>query len=137
VLPLPVYLLDTDTCVWMMRGREPVSTRAQTVSPADLAVASMTVAELWYGAIRGMNPKAFDAVRAFLGTGVGILPFDEDAAYQHAEIRNAVRAQPIGPRDMVIASVAVARGLTVVTSNVREFGRVPGLPHVDWMQARS
>jgi len=95
----------------------------------------MTIAELWYGAIRSPDPRAFATVEGFLATGVRVLPFDEDAAHKHAEIRHAVRAQPIGPRDLVIASVAVARGLTVVTSNVREFGRVPGLPHVDWMQS--
>ena len=132
-----MYLLDTDTCVWVLRGREPVSSRVEAESPSDMFVASMTVAELWYGAIRGTNPHAFDAIQGFLSAGVGVLPFDEDAARRHAEIRNATRAQPIGPRDLVIASVAVARGLTVVTSNVREFGRVPGLPHVDWMRAKS
>jgi tRNA(fMet)-specific endonuclease VapC len=130
-----VYLLDTDTCIWLLRAREPVKSRAHAASPTDLAVASMTVAELWYGAIRSLDPRAFDTIEQFLATGVKVHPFDVDAARRHAEIRNAVRAQPIGPRDLVIASVAVARGLTVVTSNVREFGRVPGLPHVDWMQA--
>ena len=97
----------------------------------------MTVAELWFGAINGNNSRAFEVIGAFLVSGVRLLPFDEDAAYRHAEIRHAVRAQPIGPRDLVIASVAVARGLTVVTSNVREFGSVPGLLHVDWMQAQA
>lgn len=129
-----MYLLDTDTCIWLLRGREPALTRMRATSPADVAVASMTVAELWYGAIRSTDQRAFSTVQAFLATGVGVLPFDLDAARRHAEIRNATRMQPIGPRDLVIASVAVARGLTVVTSNVREFGRVPGLPHVDWMQ---
>jgi tRNA(fMet)-specific endonuclease VapC len=133
-----LYLLDTDTCIWMIRGREPVQSRVREESPADLAVASMTVAELWLGAIRSDDaPTAFAKIKRFLAMGVAVLPFDEDAAYHHAEIRQAIRAQPIGTNDMVIASVAVARGLTIVTSNVREFGRVPGLPHVDWMQARS
>jgi tRNA(fMet)-specific endonuclease VapC len=129
-----VYLLDTDTCIWLLRGRDPVRSRARALSPADLAVASMTVAELWYGAIRSPQQGAFDVVLQFLAAGVDVLPFDLDAAKRHAEIRQATRAQPIGPRDLVIASVGLARGLTVVTSNVREFGRVPGLPHVDWMQ---
>ena len=96
----------------------------------------MTLAELWYGALRSDDASAgFAKIKRFLVTGVSVLPFDEDAAYKYAEIRQAVRAQPIGTQDLVIASVAVARGLTVVTSNVREFGRVPGLPHVDWMQS--
>jgi tRNA(fMet)-specific endonuclease VapC len=96
----------------------------------------MTLAELWYGAVRSGDAAAgFAKIRRFLATGVSVLPFDEDAAYRYAEIREATRAQPIGTQDMVIASVAVARGLTVVTSNVREFGRVPGLPHVDWMKS--
>lgn len=113
-------------------------TRLRAESPAELAVAAMTVAELWFGAIRsGGSREAFAKIERFLSPGIAIFPFDEDAAYRYAEIRHAVRAQPIGTQDLVIASVAVARGLTVVTSNVREFGRVPGLPHVDWMQPRS
>jgi len=122
----------------MLRGREPVQSRVRSESPVNLAVAAMTLAELWYGAVRGDDaPKAFAKIKRFLSTGVAVLPFDEDAAYRYGEIRQAIRAQPIGTADLVIASVAVARGLTVVTSNVREFGRVPGLPHVDWMRAKS
>jgi tRNA(fMet)-specific endonuclease VapC len=133
-----LYLLDTDTCIWLLRRREPVVERVAAESPADLSVASMTVGELWYGAMRGGGAcEAFAKIERFLSAGVTIHPFDEAAAYRYAEIRQAVRAQPIGTQDMVIASVAVARGLTVVTSNVREFGRVPGLAHVDWMKQGS
>jgi tRNA(fMet)-specific endonuclease VapC len=128
-----VYLLDTDTCIWLLQMQPAVSARAAMESPANLAVATMTVSELWYGALRGTRSTAFSIVRRFLATDVQVLPFDTDAAYRHAEIRHALRAQPIGPRDLEIASVAVACGLTVVTGNVREFSRVPGLQVESWM----
>lgn len=128
-----MYLLDTDTCVWLFRAHPAVVGRAKRESPADLAVATMTIAELWYGALRGNRPDAFDVVRRFLATDVQVLPFDTAAAYRHAEIRQAVRAQPIGPRDLEIASVCLARGLTVVTANLREFSRVPGLTVESWV----
>jgi tRNA(fMet)-specific endonuclease VapC len=129
-----MYLLDTDTCIGVLRGHEGVVSRMQLQSPVDLAIASMTLAELWFGAVRsGGGPAAFEKVKRFLSPGIAVLPFDEAAAYRYAEIRNAVRAQPIGTQDMVIASVGLARGLTVVTAHLREFSRVPGLVVESWI----
>lgn len=128
-----MYLLDTDTCIWALRGHAQVVSRMRLHSPVDLAIASMTLAELWFGATRSSGaPAAFAKVKMFLSPGIAVLSFDETAAYRYAEIRHAVRAQPIGNQDLVIASVGVARGLTVVTSNVREFSRVPGLRIESW-----
>lgn len=126
------WLLDTDTCVDALRHRPSVLRRLDRLSPDDVAVASMTEAELWYGAWRSRDPAGSrQSVAAFLAP-LTRLPFDSEAAERHAELRFALRAQPIGERDLVIASVAVAQGLALVTHNTREFSRVPGLTVEEW-----
>lgn len=127
------YLLDTDTCIWIIRAKEPFLSRSRAKSPADLAISAMTLAELHYGALRSQDPKrSAQSIQAFLSGIINVLPFDEDAAEIHAAFRDATRSQPIGERDLVIASVAAAHRLTLVTSNTREFGRLPGLKLEDW-----
>ena len=71
-------------------------------------------------------------VEAFLAAPFEILAFGEDAAFHHAALRLALRAQPIGERDLVIAPTAKAGGFIVVTHNAKHFGRVPGLEVEDW-----
>lgn len=127
------YLLDTDTCIWFLRQRDPVYSAVLDQSPDELRVASMTVAELYYGALASADPPAAATrIEAFLGAGVSVLPFDEAAAADHAAHRFALRATPIGERDLVIASIATTTGHTLVSSNRREFERVPGLELEDW-----
>ncbi len=130
------YLLDTDTCIWLLREREPVYSRVREESPDDLALASMTEAELRFGALRSRDPASGLArVEALLAAPIAVLPFDREAARVHATLRLALRAQPVGERDLVIASVAVAHGLVLVTGNLREFARVPELEVEDWRRA--
>ena len=128
-----MYLLDTDVCVWLIRGREPLVSAVSSQSPEDLAIASMTEAELWYGAWKGgreANVAATGQLVEEIGT---VLPFGSTAAKIHAEVRLALRQTPISERDLVIASTALASQRTLVTGNVREFSRVPGLEIESWM----
>lgn len=127
------YLLDTDTCIEILRRRDPASARVRTWSPDDLALSARTVAELLFGAMRSSDPdRSLAAVRAFLDAPLEIVPFDEDAARHHAELRLALRSQPTGERDLVIAATARARSFIIVTRNRRHFERVPGLAVEDW-----
>jgi tRNA(fMet)-specific endonuclease VapC len=127
------YVLDTDTSISIIRAKEPYLSRSQAESPADLAISAMTLAELHCGALRSQDPtRATNSLQAFLSGIIEVLPFDEGAAGIHARFRDAIRSQPIGDRDLVIASVAAAHDLTLVTGNTREFGRLPGLKLEDW-----
>jgi tRNA(fMet)-specific endonuclease VapC len=127
------FILDTDTCIWILRETEPVLSRVRAQSPDDLAVTAMTEAELRYGARNSRDPAAGLArVEALLSAPLETLAFDREAARWYAEIRYALRATPIGERDLVIASVVVATGHTLVTHNSNEFAPVPGLVQVDW-----
>lgn len=66
---------------------------------------------------------------------IAVIPFEEDAAHRYGELRAALdrRGTPIGDADVRIASIALARGLTVITGNVRHFQMVPGLAVENWL----
>ncbi len=130
------YLLDTDTCIGVLRRRQPVSQRIRSCSPEDLAVSAMTVAELRFGALNSSDPeRTLAAVDALLSAPLEVVAFDDDAAWEHAEARLVVRSRPIGERDLVIAATALAGGFGIITGNVKHFRRVPGLVVEDWNAA--
>jgi tRNA(fMet)-specific endonuclease VapC len=127
------WLLDTNALVHAQRGR-PSSVREELVrrSPDDVAICSISVAELWYG-----TAKLPDAVARRRAWGAFLAPFlhfdfDRAAAETHGDLRYTLRHEPIGDRDLMLAAIALANGFTVVTSKLREFRRVPGLGVEDW-----
>lgn len=126
-------LLDTDVCIDVLRRRDPeVATRLRSMGP--VAVSSVTVAELAYGAAHSQDPQRnSDEVRRFLDA-ITVLSFDTGAAWHAGEIRQALAAAgtPIGGYDLLIAGHARAAGRVLVTGNVREFGRVDGLVVEPW-----
>jgi len=128
------YLLDTSVCIDVLRAREPATTRLIGLGPDAVAVSAMTVAELRFGALRNRAPAgAGERLERFLSL-LEILAFDHEAAEHHATARVALSraGTPIGERDLVIASTALAHGLTVATGNIGEFARVPGLRVEAW-----
>lgn len=127
-----MLLLDTSTLVDFLRGHRGVVNRFTSESPDDLAISVMTVSELRYGAISSRNPVRGMRESAELINEIRSIPFTLQAALIHAEIRLALRNNRIGDPDMVIAATALASGATVVTSNVREFSRIPNLRVESW-----
>ncbi|MEX0704943.1 MAG: type II toxin-antitoxin system VapC family toxin [Planctomycetales bacterium] len=131
------YLLDTNVCVELIRRRSPQTlARLMSQPVVDVGVSTITVAELRYGAERSARPaqnqQALDQFLLPLDT----LPFDEAAADAYGHIRADLESQglPIGSLDTLIAAQASAHRLILVTNNVREFARVPGLMVEDWTQ---
>jgi len=95
---------------------------------------SVVVAELLFGALRSSDPiKVENQVRSFC-LGYRSLPFEDTAAGDYARIRNdlTMKGQIIGPNDLLIAAIALANHLVLVTHNTREFRRVVGLTLEDW-----
>lgn len=128
------YLLDTHTYIAAVRKHRPVLARLVQCAPDDLAVATMTMAELWFGALESADAARGRAVvDAFLAP-FAWLPFDDAAADRYATARYHLEARgtPMGERDLIIAATALPHGLTVITRNTREFERVPGLRVEDW-----
>lgn len=130
----PRFLLDTNIVIFALR-RSPGPLRERMRVESDrLAVSTITVSELAYGAERSNDPGGNRlAVEQFLAL-VAVLPFDAAAAAHAGEIRGRLAAAgtPIGGYDVLIAGHARAAGLAVVTNNTREFARVLGLEVTDW-----
>lgn len=125
------YLLDTNICVNYLRGgnQSQLANKIASVSSGEIALCSIVRAELVYGAFRSKDPPArMHEVKMFLG-GFHSFPFDDLASDSYGEIRShlATLGTPIGPNDLLIAAIALVNGLIVVTENVAEFSRVPGL----------
>lgn len=128
------YLLDTNTCVDYLRFGSQSLVTARIVGSTSVVLCSVVVAELLYGARRSHDvARNLVEVHAFCSRFAS-LPFDDPAASEYAKIRThlAGAGRPIGPNDLLIASIALARGLTVVTHNVGEFSHIPGLNLEDW-----
>ena len=131
------HLLDTNACVDYLTGRYPrVVARIQGSSPEDLCVTSVVVAELRYGADHSARRRTNHARVDALLHEIECLDFDLLAAAAYGRVRARLEAvgAPIGPNDMLIAAQALSRGLSVVTDNVGEFGRVKGLKVENWRQ---
>lgn len=105
--------------------------RLEAISPDDVAVSAMTVSELRFGAIGPASERRMTETAAFLSQ-VAVLPFTLSAALIHAEIRLALRNNAIGFADMIIAATALSVPAMLITSNTREFGRVPNLQVESW-----
>lgn len=129
------WLLDTNVCIRYLNGRSPkLRSRFQATNPADIFVSSIVKGELYFGAALSTDPvKTRVAQQNFLSRFISI-PFDDAAADIYTVIRADLsqRGCIIGPNDLLIAAISLAHGLTLVTHNASEFGRVPGLLVEDW-----
>jgi tRNA(fMet)-specific endonuclease VapC len=129
------YLLDTNTCIQFLRRREsPIKRKLMSVDFASVMLCSVVKAELYFGAQRSALPQEETArLNEFL-SNFASLPFDDAAAEVYGRVRARLARQGalIGPNDLLIASIALANGATLVTHNTAEFQRVAGLPVEDW-----
>ena len=132
---MPRFMLDTDTCSYIMKRSHPlVLKRLQSVPVIDVCMSVVTKAELRYGvAISPRRDQDSAALAAFLPY-VEVLALDEDAALHYAEIRADLkrRGAMIGANALFIAAHARERGLTLVTNNGAEFERVRDLRIDNW-----
>ncbi len=129
------YLLDTNFCIEIIRGRNQVAVGRITVHDAgEIAIGAITVAELEYGvATSGHTARNKIALLQFLAP-FEILPFDSRAASRYGAVRQALESKGlvIGPMDLLIAAQALAADLVLVTNNAREFNGVPDLEVENW-----
>jgi tRNA(fMet)-specific endonuclease VapC len=134
------YLLDTSVCVELIRGRALRWIKQMAKRPtSDFALSTITVAELQYGAERSARPPhQRQTLEKFL-VPFAVLAFDFDATAAYGKIRVELETSgaPIGALDMLIAAHAVSRNLVLLTRNLKEFKRVPGLKAEDWTKART
>ncbi len=130
------YLLDTDICIYAIKRRpQSVADRVAAASyRRRISVSAITVAELEYGASKSQNPAGNrEALLKFLAP-FAVAPFGEDAAGFYGPLRARLESEgrPIGGHDLLIAAQALAGRFTLVTNNIGEFSRVPGLHVENW-----
>jgi tRNA(fMet)-specific endonuclease VapC len=134
------YMLDTDTCSYIMKRSVPaVLRRLQAVPVTDVFMSVITKSELLYGVeVSPRRAQDAGALAAFLPY-VEVLDFPDAAALHYAEIRADLkkRGALIGANDLLIAAHARCLGLTLVTNNTAEFERVKGLTLENWTQRQS
>jgi tRNA(fMet)-specific endonuclease VapC len=128
------FLLDTDTCIYALKQNEPVLRNLLSTPRQDVSISVITEAELRTGAAKSSSPvKTLHLIENFFRP-LAILEFTSEDARAYATVRAKLERSgtPIGPLDTLIASQAVARGLTLVSNNEREFRRVAGLSIANW-----
>ena len=126
------YLLDTNAVIALLKGHPGFLTRLRRHRPADFAVPSIVMHELFYGAYKGRQvARNLERVQALQ---FEVLDFDREDAQRAGELRAHLSAAgtPIGPYDVLIAGQAWARGLTLITRNMREFRRIAHIRVEDW-----
>jgi tRNA(fMet)-specific endonuclease VapC len=129
------YMLDTNICIFIINKRSPrVLQKIAAQDVGDIYISSVTVAELFYGVYKSERiEQNHQALTQFLLPLV-VLEFDALASEAYGKIRMRLekKGTPIGSMDMLIAAHASSAKMTLVTSNTKEFARVPDLVVEDW-----
>lgn len=131
------FMLDTNICIFTIKNRPEQVREAFKRHSGQLSISTVTLMELIYGAEKSANPERNLADIEGFAARLEVLPYDTQAAAHSGQLRAELAriGKPIGPYDQMIAGHARAQGLILVTNNLREFERVPGLRVEDWVSA--
>ena len=130
-----MILLDTNICIYLINNRPPgVLERFRRHRAGEIGVSSVVASELAYGVIKSGSTRNREALAMFLAP-LQVMPFDESCVWSYGELRSALeqRGQSIGALDTMIAAHALALDAVLVTNNLREFAKVPGLRTDNWV----
>jgi tRNA(fMet)-specific endonuclease VapC len=130
------YLLDTDTCVFALRGSESVRDRLCVVDSEAVAVSVVTLAELRYGAACSAKPEANHQVVDDFASGVVVLGLGEEIARLYGDFKSQLgkHGMLIDDFDLLVAATAHHHRLTLITHNLEHFHRLPELQLEDWVR---
>jgi tRNA(fMet)-specific endonuclease VapC len=126
------FLLDTNAVIALMKANPRFIANIKKHPPSAIKVCSITLHELYFGACK--SQRRAENLERIARLNLEVLTFDEQDAFSAGEARAVLSAKgmPIGPLDVLIAGVALARKLILITNNTSEFQRVPGLKVRDW-----
>ncbi len=131
---MPRYMLDTNMCIYLMKNQpEVVAQRFAQCYVGDVVMSSITYAELEYGVAVSANPEQESINLASLVEDIQVVPFDAAAGVAYGPIRQATRDIKTDALDKLIAAHAVALKVTVVTNNMKDFARYPGVLSENWL----
>jgi tRNA(fMet)-specific endonuclease VapC len=131
-----MYLLDTNICIYLIKNMYPhLFKRVQQEKPENIAISAITLAELEFGIAKSQYPETNrEAFYEFLSP-FEIIPFDETDCEVFGYIRTYLNklGTPIGPYELQIAAQCLARKITLITNNEKEFRRLPNLSVENWI----
>ena len=129
-----MYLLDTNTLIYAYRNLGNCRAKLEAYQPSEICICPISVAEIEYGIAKSVRPEALRLFLADIQNRYALQAISYAAASQAGQLRAVLDRQgmPIGPYDLLIAGVALANDLTLVTRNTREFSRVPKLKLDSW-----
>lgn len=128
------YMLDTNICIYVMKNY-PAELRERFNRLAEqLCISSITLGELHYGAEKSARPLENLQTLEHFAARLDVLSFSPKAARHYGQMRAELEraGTPVGPHDMLIGAHARAEGLIIVTNNIREFARMPGVRAENW-----
>ena len=130
------YMLDTDTCIYIIR-RKPSEAieRLRRTPVSEVVLSSITMSELEYGVRKSSRRERNQLALLQFLMPIDVLPYGDRAARAYGRVRSELEKEGrgIGPLDTLIGAHALSVGATLVTNNVREFRRVPGLRVENWV----
>ncbi len=132
----PLYMLDSDICIFVLRNAQPsVLARFEQTVPGEAVISTITYGELFHGALKSQSPQLQIQKLKELTLFVPVEPMPVECGEHFGRIRSDLerRGMIIGSNDMWIAAHALALNLTLVTNNIREFNRIPGLNVENWV----
>ncbi|MBN2088610.1 type II toxin-antitoxin system VapC family toxin [candidate division KSB1 bacterium] len=129
------YLLDTNICIKYLNGQsEAIKNNLELKKPSEITLCSIVKAELFYGAMKSSKPSYnLEKIRYFTDRFISLL-FDDNAAQIYGNIKSYLEKKglPIGPNDLLIASIAISQHIILVTNNIGEFSRLDELKIECW-----
>ena len=133
---MPRYMLDTNMCIYLMKNQpEQVARRFAECHVGDVVMSAITFAELEYGVAASANKKREHANLAALIEDIPVASFDAAAASAYGPIRYATRESKKDHLDKLIAAHAVALDAVLITNNIKDFTKYPGLRTENWLDA--
>ncbi|NIA10662.1 MAG: tRNA(fMet)-specific endonuclease VapC [Nitrospiraceae bacterium] len=132
------YMLDTNIVIYTIKNRPKQVKKKFKQHQGQMCISAITLGELVFGAERSQQVERNLTDIQGLAARLEVLPFDSRSAHHFGQIRAMLYStgQPIGPYDMLIAGHARASGLILVTNNLKEFSRVPGLLLENWIEGK-
>lgn len=127
------YLIDTDICIWFLRGLPRVRERFRAAGYPNCAISEISLAELLFGAYRSADPDKNLRRLDVLLTEIAVLPSSKAIdRFAREKARLATLGTPVADFDLLIGATAVHHGLTLVTNNTKHFQRIQGIQLEDW-----
>jgi tRNA(fMet)-specific endonuclease VapC len=129
------YMLDTNICIYVMKNYPHDLKEKFNLLAEQLCISSITLGELHYGAEKSARRAVnLTAIEDFVAR-LDVLPFGAKAAAHYGQVRAELEraGTPCGPHDMQIGGHARSEGLIVVTNNLGEFSRMPGIRTENWV----